>query len=343
MQFIKFDKDTLLNLIRLPPYTVAVTGVPATAPKPDPLARYLAETERYVRSAKAANTIRAYQSDWADFRAFCAMQRLPSLPAAPATVSAYAADRAGRLKARTVERRLTAIAQAHQLAGHANPAEDKLVRTVMAGIRRVKGITQTGKEPLSPELLRRMFAGVDGDLRAVRDRALLLVGFAGAFRRSELVGLRHEDVRFTKDGLVATVARSKTDQDGEGQAIGIPYGAHPESCPVRALQAWIEGSRGTTGFLFTAIGRWGREATRRPIGDHQLARIIKSRARDAGLDPEAYSGHSLRAGLATSAAEGGASERSIMDQTRHRSLKQVRKYIRRGSLFRENAAARSGL
>jgi integrase len=260
-----------------------------------------------------------------------------------ATVAGYAADCAARLKANTVERHLAAISQAHQLAGVPNPVEDKLVRTVMAGVRRAKGTAQKGKEPLSAELLRNMFSGMPDDLRSARDRALLLVGFAGAFRRSEVVGLRRENVRFTDEGVVITIPRSKTDPEGEGHTIGIPYGSHPESCPVRALENWLARSNITSGYLFTRVGRWGGEVTGTPISDHQLAKIIKRLAHSAGLVPAAFSGHSLRSGLATAAAEGGATERSIMDQTRHRSLKQVRKYIRRGSLFRDNAAARSGL
>jgi integrase len=261
----------------------------------------------------------------------------------PDTVAAYAAKSAETLKANTVERRLTAISQAHQLAGYPNPIEDTLVRTVMAGIRRVKGTTQKGKDPLSPELLRKMFADSSHDLRSVRNRALLLLGFAGALRRSELVGLQYQDLRFTEDGLVFTIRHSKTDQEREGQTVGIPYGSHPETCPVRAVRTWLDRSEVGSGSLFRAIGRWGREVTDRPICDHQLAKIIKTLARRAGLDPGAFSGHSLRSGLATSAAEGGATERSIMEQTRHKSLEQVRQYIRRGSLFRDNAAARSGL
>jgi site-specific recombinase XerD len=320
-----------------------LADLPATLSQPDPLSPYLAEAENYIRSAKAANTVKAYQSDWAGFEAFCKGREVASLPAAPATVAAYAAEAAHRLKANTVERHLTAISQAHQLAGFPNPGEDKLVRTVMVGIRRVKGTAQTGKDPLSPELLRRMFAGTPGDLRSLRDRALLLVGFAGALRRSELVALRYEDIRFTTEGLAVTIPKSKTDPEGEGQTIGIPYGSHPESCPVRALEAWLVRSNITYGYLFTGIGRWGGELSGKPICDHQLAKIIKRLAATAGLDAASFSGHSLRSGLATSAAEGGATERAIMDQTRHRSLKQLRKYIRRGSLFKDNAAARSGL
>jgi integrase len=313
------------------------------APIFSPLAPYLAEAEGYARRSKAENTIKAYRSDWAAFETFCRARELPSLPAAPATVAAYAAEAAGRLKANTVERRLTAISQAHQMAGFSNPAEDKLVRAVMAGIRRVKGTAQQGKEPLSADLLRRMLAGLPDDRRAARDRALLLVGFAGAFRRAELVRLRYEDVRFTEEGLVITIPRSKTDPEGEGQTVGIPYGGAAATCPVRALEAWLACAKITSGYLFPALGRWGGEGTGKAICDHQLVKIVKRLARGAGLDPAGYSGHSLRSGLATAAAAGGASERAIMDQTRHRSLKQVRKYIRRGSLFRDNAAAHSGL
>jgi integrase len=315
----------------------------AVVPAPDPLAPYLGEAERYVRAAKAANTVQAYRSDWRSFESFCRSRELAALPATPATVAAYAADAACRLKANTIERHLAAISQAHELAGFPNPVEDKRVRTVMGGIRRAKGTAQKGKEPLSADLLRKMFSGMADDLRSARDRALLLVGFAGAFRRSELVRLRYEDIRFTKEGLVVTIPFSKTDPEGEGQTVGIPYGSHPETCPVRALERWLGRANITDGYLFTRIGRWGGEVTGERISDHQLAKIIKRRARSAGLDPASFSGHSLRSGLATAAAEGGATERSIMDQTRHRSLKQVRKYIRRGSLFRDNAAARSGL
>lgn len=331
-----FDKGTLLKLIG---YTEHLTSLPATT---NPLAPYLSDTQAYIRRAKAPNTIKAYRSDWLRFESFCKSAGFPALPSTPAAVAAYATDAARSLKANTIDRHLTAISQAHQLAGYPNPGEDKLVRTVMAGIRRTKGITQRGKDPLSPHILRKMLETTPADLRGLRDRALLLVGFAGAFRRSELVELRREDARFTDEGLAVTIPKSKTDQSGEGQIIGIPYGSHPVSCPVRALQAWLEHSRITSGYLFPAIGRWGRISDK-SLCDHQLAKIIKRLAGQAGLDAAAFSGHSLRSGLATSAAEGGASERAIMDQTRHRSLKQVRKYIRRGSLFKDNAAAMSGL
>jgi len=158
-----------------------------------------------------------------------------------------------------------------------------------------------------------------------------------------LVAIRYEDLQFTEGGLVVTIPQSKTDQEGEGHTVGIPSGSHPDTCAVRALQTWLEQSGVSSGPLFRTLGRWGREVGDGEICDHQVAKIIKRLAVRAGLDAGAFSGHSLRSGLATSAAGGGATERSIMDQTRHRSLKQVRTYIRRGSLFRDNAAGRSGL
>jgi integrase len=240
----------------------------AVVPAPDPLAPYLAEAEKYVRAAKASNTVKAYRSDWRSFASFCSARELAALPATAATVAAYAAHAAVRLKANTIERHLAAMSQAHQLAGVPNPVEDKLVRTVMAGIRRARGTAQKGKEPLSAELLRKMFSGMPDDLRAARDRALLLVGFAGAFRRSEIVSVRHEDVRFTDEGVVITIPRSKTDPEGEGHTIGIPYGSHPESCPVRALEDRVRRANINCGYLFTRIGRWGGEVTEEGISDH---------------------------------------------------------------------------
>src|SRR4051794_2154004 len=175
------------------------------------LAPFLAQAHDFVRRSKAANTLRAYRSDWQDFQSFCLAHERMALPATPETLAAYLAEAAGRLKARTVERRLTAVSQAHQLAGVPNPADDKLVRSVMAGVRRAKGTNQKGKDPLSPELLLRMLAAFGSELRDLRDRALLLVGFAGALRRSELVALQCEDLRFPEQGVIVTVPRSKTD------------------------------------------------------------------------------------------------------------------------------------
>jgi len=179
-------------------------------------------------------------------------------------------------------------------------------------------------------------------LIGTRDRALILLGFAGAFRRSELVGLDASDCIFGRDGLTVTLRRSKTDQDGAGRKIGIPYGANPDTCPVRNLQDWIEQAGIVGGVLFRPLNRRGQLRPGRLSGI-DVARVVKKLAQRAGLNPALYAGHSLRAGHATAAAIAGASERSIMNQTGHRSVQMVRRYIRDGSLFRENSAGKLGL
>jgi integrase len=184
-----------------------------------------------------------------------------------------------------------------------------------------------------------MVSVTDSGLIGVRDRAMILLGFAGAFRRSELVGLNIEDCEFGKDGLTITLRRSKTDQDGEGRKIGIPYGSNPETCPVRTVQGWMEQATITIGPLFRSITRHGRLRPGRLSGI-DVARVVKKLAVRAGLDAAKYAGHSLRTGHATTAAIAGASERSIMNQTGHRSVQMVRRYIRDGSLFRDNSAGK---
>ena len=190
--------------------------------------------------------------------------------------------------------------------------------------------------------LRRMIARLPENLLGVRDRALLLIGFCGAFRRSELVALDAADVAITRDGLVVTIRRSKTDQEGEGRKIGIPYASHVETCPVRSFQEWLEKSGITQGPLFRPIDRFGRVASIR-LSAAAVAQLVKRYASAVGLDATEFAGHSLRSGLATSAAMGGASERSIMKQTGHRSEKMLRRYVKNGSLFRENAVSVVGL
>jgi integrase len=238
---------------------------------------------------------------------------------------------------------MAAIGAAHKAIGLESPASMRhgAVASVWAGIRRTHGTAQNAKAPVLVDDLRAMVRNLRPGLIGIRDRALLLLGFAGAFRRSELVALNLEDVQVTSDGLVITLRRCKTDQEGEGRKVGVPYGSNPETCPVRALRAWQETSSIEGGALFRSINRHGQIGSR--LSGYAVALIVKRYASAAGLDRAAYSGHSLRAGLATSAAIAGASERSIMAQTGHRSAAMVRRYIRDGSLFRENAAARVGL
>ncbi|HEY4359527.1 MAG TPA: site-specific integrase [Bryobacteraceae bacterium] len=259
-------------------------------------------------------------------------------------MAAYIAECAGRLKVGSIQRRLNAIAEAHKASGLESPTTSGMVRNTLKGIRRSLGTAPTQKTAALTEDIRAMVegAGAGPGPIGLRDRALVLLGFAGAFRRSELVGLDIEDCSFGSDGLTVTLRRSKTDQDGVGRKVGIPYGSNPESCPVRVLQAWITQAGLVAGPLFRAITRHGVLRERRMAG-LAVARIVKKLALRAGLDPAKYAGHSLRAGHATSAAIAGASERSIMNQTGHRSVQMVRRYIRDGSLFRENSAGKLGL
>jgi integrase len=223
-----------------------------------------------------------------------------------------------------------------------SPTSAGMVRNVLKGIKRVNGTAAVQKAAALTDDIRAMVSATDSGLIGVRDRAMILLGFAGAFRRSELVGLDVEDCEFGKDGLTITLRRSKTDQDGQGRKVGIPYGSNPETCPVRTVQAWMEQSGITTGPLFRSITRHEKIRPGRLSGV-DVSRVVKKLAKRAGLDAAKYAGHSLRAGHATAAAIAGATERSIMNQTGHRSVQMVRRYIRDGSLFRENSAGKLGL
>lgn len=302
----------------------------------------LEQVREYIRASKAENTLRGYQSDWKEFCAWCEGHGVCPLPAMPETVAAYIAEGAGRLKVGSVQRRLNAITEAHKAIGIDSPTHSSIVANTMKGIRRTKGTAPLQKAPTLTDDIRAMVESTDGGLIGARDRALILLGFAGAFRRSEVVGLDNEDCNFGKDGLTVTLRRSKIDQQGQGRKIGIPYGSNPETCPVRTIQAWLEQAGLNAGPLFRSINRHGQVQSCR-LAPAEVARIVKKLIRRAGLDPRKYAGHSLRAGHATSAAIAGASERSIMNQTGHRSVQMVRRYIRDGSLFRDNSAGKLGL
>jgi integrase len=241
-------------------------------------------------------------------------------------------------------RRLTAITKAHQIAGHASPAtmQQPAVSETLKGIRRTLGTAQKVKSPLLTADIRRMVDALPNNLAGCRDRALLLLGFAGGFRRSELAALDVEDVQGTEDGLIVKLRRSKTDPEGKGRAVGIPYGSKPSTCPVRALNAWKQVSGIYEGSLFRGVDRHGQLGAIRLHKD-SIGLIVKRAAETAGLDPSQYAGHSLRAGMATQAYLNGAGELAILKQTGHRSLEMVRRYIRDGSLFRENAGGKLGL
>ena len=302
----------------------------------------VASAREYAASAKADRTKRLYAAAWRTFTSWCEAQGVSPLPAPPAAVALFLAARAdeGR-KAATLSLELVAISQAHKAAGVASPRTAAEVQTVLKGIRRSKGVAQTKKAPVLVPELRKMVTGLPATTIGLRDRALLLLGFAGAFRRSELISLAVDDVVFTTDGLEVMLRRSKTDQEGAGQKIGIPFGSDPATCPVRSLRKWIDAAELKEGRLFRSVNRHGHVAG--SLTGHGVALTVKRAAERAGLDPVKYSGHSLRAGLATSAAKAGKQERIIAKQTRHRSIAVLRGYIRDAELFTENAATGIGL
>jgi integrase len=267
---------------------------------------------------------------------------LEALPAEPATIALYTSDLAERCKPSTITRLLATISQAHQQAGHATPTSAPLVRDVLQGINRAKGSAPVAKAAAVTTIIRAMVETLDDDLKGKRDRALILLGFAGAFRRTELVALTVADVQFTNDGLIVKLQHSKTDQEGLGETKGIPYGSTPATCPVRALRAWLDAADIAAGPIFRPVNRWSQTQPRQ-LTDHAVAVVVKQLAARAGYDPAAFSGHSLRAGLATAAAAAGVAYHAIKKQTGHRSDQVLQRYIRDGSLFRENAAAKVGL
>jgi len=306
------------------------------------LADAVSKAQELLRQSLASNTRRAYASDWRDFSSWCQTHHRVPLPALPETVSLYLTALSEARKVSTLTRRISAISQAHQVAGFDSPTQAPLVRQLMKGIRRALGTSQIGKSPVTVEHLRAITAAFDPErVLDTRDRTLLLVGFAGAFRRSELVGLNIEDLEFNDNGLVVHLRRSKTDPEGQGRRVGIPYGSTLATCPVRALKTWLEILQVAEGPLFRAVNRHGRIHKTR-LTAQSVALVVKRLTTQAGI-PGDYAGHSLRAGLATAAAAAGVPERAIMAQTGHRSLATLRRYIREGSLFLENAAAKVGL
>jgi site-specific recombinase XerD len=307
------------------------------------LAEDLHRARDYVAASKAENTRRAYKSDWADFSAWCSGRGLVSMPAEPTTVALYLSANADVVKVSTLRRRLSSIAVAHRAVGHDSPTSKEPVTSVLAGIARTKGVAACGKAPVLVDDLRAM-VGVLETTKAIglRDRALLLLGFATGCRRSELVALNVDDVAFSAQGLTLTLRRSKTDQEGVGRKIGVPFGRSEATCPVRALKVWIERAGLIEGALFRAVNKAGVVSKARLTA--QVVRLIVLRtAKAAGIDASNLGAHSLRSGLVTSAVIGGASEIAIMRQTGHASVAMVRRYTRDADLFRGNVVNAVGL
>jgi integrase len=285
----------------------------------------------YIRESLAPNSRTAYLSDLSHFERWGGQ-----IPATPESIAAYLAAHASTLGVATLRRRLAALAKVHRSKGMENPTATELVKSTMRGMRRIKGTAQRQAKPLIKEDLFLVLEAMGTRLKDIRDRALLLVGFAGGFRRSELVSLVTSDQEFVRPGIVITLRRSKTDQDGAGRKIGIPNG-RGRWCPVVALEEWLMVSGIVEGSIFRKIDRHGRIGAK-PLSGEAVGLIVRKRLRAAGIDPEGYSGHSLRAGLATSAAQAGVSAWKIRQQTGHASEAMLARYIRDGELFVDNAA-----
>ena len=301
----------------------------------------------YAEASRSPATHRAYRAAWRAFSLWCSGRGARLLPASPHLTAAYAAHLAqlGR-RPSTVEQALAAISVAHQAAGHLSPTRDTRVRAVLSGIRRAHGAGgpgSRGKAALETPALREALAAIPEDtFRGLRDRAMLLLGFAGGLRRSELASLDLEDLEMVPEGLQVRLRRSKTDQEGRGRLLGIPYGLHPETCPVRAIQAWTLAAGAAEGPLFRTVDRAGRILPRR-CSDRAVARAVQRAVRVSGGDPTRVGAHSLRSGFVTSAARAGAPTWAIQLQTGHRSLAQLHQYVRPATLFQENAARYVGL
>lgn len=321
------------------PLPVAVRA-PATATTPTTMAtEALAAARAYARDALAPETRRAYASDWAHFIAWCQAAGCAPLPAEPAAVAAYLAAQAPLYSRSALERRLAAIGHAHRLRGLDWSAGHPALRTTLRGIFRTHGSRRRQAAALTSAELKRLVAACGGDLAGLRDRALLLLGFAGALRRSELVAVEREHLRFTEAGLRLLIPTSKTDGEGRGVELGITRGKRPETCPVRAVEAWLEISDCRYGPVFRKIDRWGT-IEHRALGGDAVRDILRKRALAARITAdggERLSPHGLRAGFVTEAYMAGARDEQVMDHTRHRDLKTMRGYVRRAKLVTESA------
>lgn len=286
------------------------------------------ETIENLRSSKAKNTLRAYKADYKDFDIFCSKNNFQSMPADPKILSLYLTHLSKNSKFSTLKRRLASISSIHRIKGHYIDIKHPIIIENLLGIKRNKGTKQTSKKPLLINEIKLIIDVINNSniklLRRIRDKALILLGFSGGFRRSELVNLEYEDLDFVSEGVKIFIRRSKTDQSGEGMTKALPYFPTATYCPVENLKTWLTQSNIENGKIFN-------------ISDKSVAIIIKKYANLAGLDARKYAGHSLRSGFATSTAEKGAEERSIMAMTGHKSNQMVRRYIQEANLFKNNA------
>ena len=299
------------------------------------------ETLLNLKSSKANNTIRAYKSDFNDFSLFCIQNGFKSLPSEPKIVSLYLTHLSTKdIKMSTLKRRLVSIGVIHKLKGHYLDTKHPSIIENIMGIKRRKGSVQKSKKPILINNLKNIINAIDeekkDEIKKIRDRSIILIGFSGGFRRNEIVSLDYDDLDFVPEGLKITLKRSKTDQFGEGTLKGLPYFDSSQYCPVLSLKKWIETSNIKSGPLFRRFSK-GSKLTDYRLTDQTVALLIKKYLNLAGIDSKNYSGHSLRSGFATTAAESGAEERSIMAMTGHKSTEMVRRYIKEANLFKNNA------
>ena len=282
------------------------------------------ETLKNLKNSKANNTLRAYQSDFKDFSAFCAKNGFSSIPTQPKIIALYITHLSKKSKFSTLKRRIASISVIHKLKGHYLDTKHPIIMENLHAIKRSLGSRQKAKKPILINELKLIIKAIDKE--KLRDKALILIGFSGGFRRSELVNIDYDDVEFVTEGVKILIKRSKTDQSGEGSIKAIPYFENTEFCPVKALKDYIREK-----FISKNDGKIFE------LSDKSVALIIKKYAEKAGLDASKYAGHSLRSGFATTAAEFGAEERNIMAMTGHKTTQMVRRYIQEANLFKNNA------
>jgi site-specific recombinase XerD len=302
------------------------------------------ETLLNLKNSKANNTVRAYKSDFNDFGLFCAKNGFKSLPSEPKIVSLYLTHLSTKdAKMSTLKRRLVSIGVIHRLKGHYLDTKHPSIIENIMGIKRRKGSIQRGKKPILISHLREIIKVIDEQdkepIKKLRDRSIILIGFSGGFRRNEIVSLDYDDLDFVTEGLKINLKRSKTDQYGEGSVKGLPYFDSSKYCPVVTIKNWIETSKINSGPLFRRLTK-GSNLSKNRLTDQSVALIIKNYLQLAGIDSKNYSGHSLRSGFATTAAESGAEERTIMAMTGHKSPEMVRRYIKEANLFKNNALSK---
>jgi site-specific recombinase XerD len=287
------------------------------------------ETLINLGASKSLNTLKAYRSDFLDFKNFCTKFGFPILPTDPKSVSLYITQLSQTSKFSTIKRRLASINVVHRIKGHHLDSKHPIIKENLEGIKRKIGIYQNGKKPL---LISNLYNIIDlieqykvnKYLISVRDKAIILIGFSGGFRRSEIVNLEKKDLEFVDEGLKIRVTKSKNDQYGEGMIKAIPYFNNRKYCPIIAIQDWLQATKIVKDKIF-------------PYSDKTVSLIVKKYLNLIGLDSSLYSGHSLRSGFATSVASYGADERSIMTMTGHKSTEMVRRYIKEANLFKNNA------